>query len=816
MNVTTFNDRRLGWRALVALVLVPLLVAGTFLAATWRYDDHLRRVQAAIVNNDKMVELDGQKVPLGRQLSAELVNSDKQQNFTWVLADADAAAAGLANGQYAAVVTIPENFSKAATSYVGEADEASQATISIQTSPVTGIAETALGQSVADAATQALNESLTKAYLDNVYIGFNTTGKQFVKVAKGARQLADGTSQLADGVTQASDGTAKLADGMGKLSTGGTQLTTGGSQLSAGGPALASGTKQLSDGLGTMASSTKDMPAQIQKLSDGTTSLATGIDTYTDGVDTYVDGINSIVDPVISVVEQLPDLTALFTSIDAFMADFPAKASKLDEQVKALTKLINGFLDDTSDLNAALSGLLGDLSTARGDVKDIASGDTTVKCPSDLADVEGGCEAFAKGVRAGGAAAAESLADIDTSDVTDAVAAIKAAAPQIKKALAQINTASSWLADNASKIQATWKSIKSEIPEDTSPNEYLLDQLTTLRDGGIALKNGGAQLDTGSAQLASGVSQLNAGVPALVSGIAQSADGASKLSSGVNQYTAGVSAYTSGVSTYVGGVQQAAGGATELADGMDQLDSGAAELSKGTEKLASGLEEGAEEIPSYSKSDREKLSTVVAAPVSTVGMDALIAPGVAAGSLLLVIALWLGALATYSLIKPVDPRNAASSLSTGRLYWRVLLPGVAVALVQAGLLTILGSLALHLEMGESIALLGVLALAGVTFAAVNHALAAWAGVWGRLVSGVMLLVTAAAALTYTAPEVFTALRPLSPASPALDATRAAITSTNGALPAVILAGWLCAGLLAGAYRVIRSRTVSVKALALAG
>ena len=44
----------------------------------------------------------------------------------------------------------------------------------------------------------------------------------------------------------------------------------------------------------------------------------------------------------------------------------------------------------------------------------------------------------------------------------------------------------------------------------------------------------------------------------------------------------------------------------------------------------------------------------------------------------------------------------------------------------------------------------------------------------------------------------------------------AITSTNGALPAVILAGWLCAGLLAGAYRVIRSRTVSVKALALAG
>ena len=106
-------------------------------------------------------------------------------------------------------------------------------------------------------------------------------------------------------------------------------------------------------------------------------------------------------------------------------------------------------------------------------------------------------------------------------------------------------------------------------------------------------------------------------------------------------------------------------------------------------------------------------------------------------------------------------------------------------------------------------------MAGLAFAAVNHALAAWAGVWGRLASGAMLLVTTVTALTYSAPGIFGALRPLSPMSPGLDAARAVITWHSVALPVVVLLGWLAVGVIAGAYRIVRSRTVPVKALALA-
>ena len=88
------SSRRVGLWSLVGLVLVPLVVAAGFLWATWDSTDRLDRVQAAVVNLDEPVELDGQTVPLGRQLAGGLVTggSGEEQasttNFDWVLTDA--------------------------------------------------------------------------------------------------------------------------------------------------------------------------------------------------------------------------------------------------------------------------------------------------------------------------------------------------------------------------------------------------------------------------------------------------------------------------------------------------------------------------------------------------------------------------------------------------------------------------------------------------------------------------------------------------------------------------------------------------------
>ena len=247
MKAEHLNSTPARWWTLLGLLLVPLLVAGGFLLAGVNADSRLHTVQAAVVNLDEPVTLDGQYTPLGRQLTANLVDSDRQQNLTWVLTEADDARAGLATGEFAAMVVIPQNFSAAATSFSKDADEAGQATIQVSTSPVAGVADATLGRLVANEAAVLLNQTLTESYLEQIYIGFNDMGEQFVTMADGASDLADGAEGLADGLREANAGAYQLADG----------------------------TRQLAGGLRQLKAGTASMPKELRKLADFTPDYLT-------------------------------------------------------------------------------------------------------------------------------------------------------------------------------------------------------------------------------------------------------------------------------------------------------------------------------------------------------------------------------------------------------------------------------------------------------------------------------------------------------------------------------------------------------------
>ena len=64
-----------------------------------------------------------------------VAGADNPASFTWVLSDQSDAAAGLADGRYGAVVTIPKDFSAAATSPADAPSSATTATLQIRTSP---------------------------------------------------------------------------------------------------------------------------------------------------------------------------------------------------------------------------------------------------------------------------------------------------------------------------------------------------------------------------------------------------------------------------------------------------------------------------------------------------------------------------------------------------------------------------------------------------------------------------------------------------------------------------------------------------------
>lgn len=256
------SRRPVTWLTLIGVVLLPVVIGGILVAALYNPVERLGDMRGAIVNNDKPVTVNGQLVPLGRQLSAGLVegSDDLPSNLTWTISNTDDAAAGLADGTYDAVITIPENFSAAATSTAGASDGSGgtpeKATISAQTSPDSLIVDDAITSQVASAAASVLGTQLSTVYLENVFLGFTTLGDKLGEAATGAHQLADGASQAATGAAQLPAGATALA-------TGATQLGDGATELSAGLTQLADGTRQSQNGAGQLAAGLGTVSGQL-------------------------------------------------------------------------------------------------------------------------------------------------------------------------------------------------------------------------------------------------------------------------------------------------------------------------------------------------------------------------------------------------------------------------------------------------------------------------------------------------------------------------------------------------------------------------
>ena len=194
------SRRPVTWLTIIGALLLPVVIGGILVASLYNPVERLDSVSAAIVNDDEPVTLDDQVVPLGRQLTAGLVegSDDVPSNLDWTITNDEDAAEGLADGTYAAVVTIPQNFSAAATSTApGSTPE--QATISVTTPPDSLVVDDAISAQVTQAAASLTGSMLSTTYLENVFLGFTTLGDQLGTAASGAdgRRLRAVTARYA-------------------------------------------------------------------------------------------------------------------------------------------------------------------------------------------------------------------------------------------------------------------------------------------------------------------------------------------------------------------------------------------------------------------------------------------------------------------------------------------------------------------------------------------------------------------------------------------------------------------------------------------
>ena len=346
--------------------------------------------------------------------------------------------------------------------------------------------------------------------------------------------------------------------------------------------------------------------------------------------------------------------------------------------------------------------------------------------------------------------------------------------------------------------------------------DTLSTNLTKVSAGVTGLSGGLVKLDKGASQIAGGLDKLAANGPKLAKGTKSLATGLGKLADGTDQFATGLSTFSAGVTKTADGTtelavgtSQSAAGAQKLSVGVVKLADGQRKLADGADELATGLEKGAKQVPTYDKAQRTALSTVVATPVTAERPSSLFS-NIANTTFLAVLALWLGGLASFVVLRAIPSRVLTSMKPSWRLAGEALLPAAGIAVVQGLALTVVLQNLLDLTLSQVGQMLPFTLLAGLAFVALNHALVAWFGGVGRFVSVAAVVLSTGAAITDAIPSSLQQVIGFLPMTPALEGARAIASGGSGVGGSTgLLLAWLVAGLAAGVLAVARHRMAKV-------
>ncbi|MDY5584888.1 MAG: hypothetical protein SPG61_03755, partial [Arcanobacterium sp.] len=247
---------RLSWPTIIGMILLPVLVFGSFLGLATTQAAPL----GAIINNDQPTDVAGEVMTLGDEVAQGMI---EDKNISWEITDAKTAEQGLKDGKYAAAVTIASDFTKKAASFTNNnAAETSTALLEIKVSDNTTLVDGLVAQIVNSVATDSVNAALSEAYLDGLMLGFNEVHGALELIADGTKQIQDGSKELADGAGEAKDGSLELNDGL-------RQLRDGSNELFAGTMELRQGTQELRAGAGQLDAGAAELKAGTAELADG-------------------------------------------------------------------------------------------------------------------------------------------------------------------------------------------------------------------------------------------------------------------------------------------------------------------------------------------------------------------------------------------------------------------------------------------------------------------------------------------------------------------------------------------------------------------
>ncbi|MFD1454893.1 YhgE/Pip family protein [Levilactobacillus lanxiensis] len=436
--------------SVLAIMFIPFLYSIFFLKSVWDPYGETGELPVAVVNQDKPVTYQGQKLNVGDQT---ITNLKKNKQLGWKFVSAKTAADGLKHHKYYTVITFPKNFSANAATALNKHPK--KMTFTYKTNGSANYIAQVMSEVGSSKLDSEIRAKVTKAYAQATFKQIFAVGKGMDKAAKGSAQLKNGTVTLTDGLNTYTTGVHTLNNGLQQMKTSVTPLATGIQQLS-------TGAKTLQTGLGTYTA--------------GVGQFASGVNTYTSGVGQYTSGVNQFTGGVSKLSAGMPKLTAGTSqlasgakSLKSGTYTYVNGVYTLNSGVKTLgkgsTSLASGvtkLADGSKSLNSGLSTLSGNSKSLNDGATALATGATTLKNGVDQLETELGNMAAMSGDLTQAQGLLQDIqyaASISGSDGTS----METASGQLYTAMQQLMAAQAAAKEAAASAQAATNQIKSDV-----------------------------------------------------------------------------------------------------------------------------------------------------------------------------------------------------------------------------------------------------------------------------------------------------------------------------------------------------------------
>lgn len=321
-----------------AMMIIPFLYSVFFLKSVWDPYGNTGHLPVAVVNKDQSVKFQSKNFAVGDQLVDQL---KENEDLDWHFISAEKARYGLSHKKYYMVITIPENFSKNATTVLNKKPKKMELTYKTNGS-LNYIGEVISKQS-ATQVNASVKESVSEAYADTMFKVIKKVGGGFKTAANGAKKLSDGSKTLSDGLNTYTAGVDTVNKGVMTLNAGVVPLGSGVLQLTTGSSTLKNGIDTYTAGVDTVNGGVQTLKGSVPALTSGVGQLYTGSNALKDGVANYTKGTDQVADGIAQINSNVPVLKDGATQLVLGTGD--------------LKKGVYGYTDGASQVNAGLTQL---------------------------------------------------------------------------------------------------------------------------------------------------------------------------------------------------------------------------------------------------------------------------------------------------------------------------------------------------------------------------------------------------------------------------------------------------------------------------